>query len=300
MHETIESFLSYLSTQKNYSPHTIKSYQTDLEQYEEFLDSFGTDILKVERGDIRMFLGELNRHGLKKTSIARKLATLKSFYRFLKRQHLIEKNPASLVSSPKTDKPLPKFLTLQEISKLFEVIQTDGVLGIRDRVIVELFYATGMRITELVSIRMKQLDLDNQIIRILGKGKKERIVPFGGPAKNWLRKYMKARRAFLTEKGNLAEEHLFVNKDGKGITTRGVRGIVDRFLYLACDRHGLSPHALRHTFATHMLDNGADLRAIQELLGHASLSTTERYTHITHDRLLRIYRKAHPGEKKTD
>ncbi|NOZ12671.1 MAG: tyrosine recombinase XerC [Acidobacteria bacterium] len=298
MNEQIERFLQYLKEQKNYSPHTIRNYRIDLEQYAEFIAAFELDFLKPERGDIRMFLGELKQRHLKKTSIARKLAALKSFYRFLKQNHITDKNPAALISSPKPDKPLPKFLTIVEMDKLFELIETDTILGIRNRTVVELFYATGMRISELVSIKMKQLDIDNQIIRVLGKGKKERIVPFGTPAGKWLRKYIAERRDFLMEKGNLAEEHLFINKDGTGISARGIRGIVDRFLYLAADRHGLSPHALRHTFATHLLDSGADLRAIQELLGHSSLATTERYTHISHDKLLKIYRNAHPHQKK--
>ncbi len=298
MNEQAESFLQYLKEHKNYSPHTIRNYRIDLGQFFEFLDTFELELATLGRAEIRMFLGELKRRHLKKTSIARKLATLKSFYRFLKRNHLVEKNPAALVSSPRLDKPLPKFLTIAEMDKLFEIIETDTVLGLRNRVVVELFYATGMRISELVSIKMKQLDLNNQIIRILGKGRKERIVPFGAPAGKWLRNYIRKRRDFLMEKGHLAEEYLFVNKDGIGISARGVRGIVDHFLYLAADRHGLSPHALRHTFATHLLDNGADLRAIQELLGHSSLATTERYTHITHDRLLKIYRNAHPHQKK--
>ncbi len=298
MNEQVKNFLQYLKEHKNYSTHTIRNYRIDLEQFMEFITVFDLDYLKLERGDIRMFLGELKRRRLKKTSIARKLAALKSFYRFLKRIHVAEKNPAALVSSPRLDKPLPKFLTPIEIDKLFEVIDTGTFLGLRNRVAVELFYATGMRISELVSIKMKQLDIDNQIIRILGKGGKERIVPFGTPAGNWLRKYIAKRRNFLMEKGNLAEEYLFINKDGTGISARGIRGIVDRFLYLAADRHGLSPHALRHTFATHLLDNGADLRAIQELLGHSTLATTERYTHITHDKLLKIYRNAHPHQKE--
>jgi integrase/recombinase XerC len=298
MNEQVETFLQYLKEHKNYSPHTIRNYRIDLDQFFEFLETFELEISGLGRAELRMFLGELKRRHLKKTSVARKLAALKSFFRFLKRNHLVEKNPAALVSSPKLDKPLPKFLTLIEMDKLFEIIDTNTMLGLRNRVVMELFYATGMRISELVSIKMKQLDLDNQIVRVLGKGKKERIVPFGSPAGRWLRKYIAKRRDFLIEKGHLAEEHLFVNKDGVGISARGIRGIVDRFLYLAADRHGLSPHALRHTFATHLLDNGADLRAIQELLGHSSLATTERYTHITHDRLLKIYRNAHPHQKK--
>lgn len=298
MNDQAEHFLEYLRDHKNYSSHTIRNYRIDLAQFAEFMNTFELNLQDLERADIRMFLGELKRRRLKKTSIARKLASLKSFFRFLKRTHVVDKNPAALVSSPRLDKPLPKFLTIAEMDKLFEIIKTDTVPGLRNRVVVELFYATGMRISELVSIKMKQLDLDNQIVRILGKGRKERIVPFGAPAGKWLRKYVAQRRNFLMEKGHLAEEHLFVNKDGVGISARGVRGIVDRFLYLASDRHGLSPHALRHTFATHLLDNGADLRAIQELLGHSSLATTERYTHITHDRLLKIYRNAHPHQKK--
>lgn len=296
MGDAIAAFLSYLETERNYSPHTIRSYRVDLRQFRDFLDMFELQVYEVERADVRMYLSELKRRGCRKTTLARKLASLKSFYRYLKRTRKMDRNPAALVSSPRLEKPLPKFLTTQEVTRLFSVIETDTFFGIRNRAMVELFYACGMRIAELVSLTMKQLDLDNQLIRVLGKGGKERIIPFGTPAKKWLKHYISERRQFLTEKGNMGESRIFVNKDGNGISDRAVRMIVDRVLYLAADRHGLSPHSLRHSFATHMLDNGADLRAIQELLGHASLATTERYTHITHERLLQIYRKAHPRE----
>lgn len=296
MDNQIAAFLDYLREQKNYSPNTIRSYRVDLRQFSEFLDLFELDFQHVDRADIRMYLGELKRKSSRKTTLARKLACLKSFYRFLKRQHIVEKNPASLVSAPRLDKALPKFLTREEVNRLFTVISVDDFFGIRNRVIVELFYATGMRIAELVSLSMKQVDLENQLLRVIGKGNKERIVPFGGPALKWLKRYLPERRDLLRGKDNLTEEALLLNKHGTAISDRSVRSIVDRFLFRAADRTGLSPHALRHTFATHMLDNGADLRAIQELLGHASLSTTERYTHITHERLMSIYRKAHPRE----
>ena len=299
MDSWIVAFLEYLQNQKNYSPHTIRSYRVDLEQFSEFLELFDLDLRQVDRADIRMYLGELKRKQMRKTTLARKLACLKSFYRFLKRQKVMEKNPAALVSAPRLEKALPKFLTREEVHRLFEVIDAEGFFGIRNRAMVELFYATGMRIAELVTVKMKQLDLDNQLLRVFGKGNKERMVPFGSPARNWIRRYLPERRQLLLDKGQIAEEHLFLNRHGTAISDRSVRAIVDRFLFLAADRHGLSPHALRHTFATHMLDNGADLRAIQELLGHASLATTERYTHIIHDRLLSIYRKAHPREDGT-
>ena len=299
MDNWINSFLDYLQNQKNYSSHTIRSYRVDLEQFAEFLELFDLDLRQVDRADIRMYLGELKRKQMRKTTLARKLACLKSFYRFLKRQKVMEKNPAALVSAPRLEKALPKFLTREEVNRLFEVIDAEGFFGIRNRAMVELFYATGIRIAELVTVKMKQLDLDNQLLRVFGKGNKERMVPFGSPARNWIRRYIPERRQLLMDKGQIAEEHLFLNRHGTAISDRSVRAIVDRFLFLAADRHGLSPHALRHTFATHMLDNGADLRAIQELLGHASLATTERYTHITHDRLLTIYRKAHPREDGT-
>jgi len=298
MKTAIENFLAYLQQERNYSDHTIRSYRTDLHQFEAFLTDFDLDYRQVARSDIRMYLAQLKRRRNRKATIARKLASLKSFYRYLKRKHAVDTNPAALVATPKQDKALPKFLTLEEINRLFELIDTGDFFGKRNRAILELFYATGMRIAELVTIRMKQIDLDHQLVRVLGKGGKERIVPFGNPAAAALRQYVSARRAFLMEAGALAEEHLFLNKDAHGISARGVRMIVTRFLYMAADRHGLSPHALRHSFATHMLDNGADLRAIQELLGHASLSTTQRYTHITHDRLMQIYRRAHPRENK--
>jgi len=297
MEENIKNFLLYIKENKNYSDHTIKSYKNDLNQFNYFLTSLKIPFNTVGRVEIRMFLAELSRKEMEKSTIARKLATIKSFYKYLKIKKLILKNPAGLVSSPKQKKLLPKFMTETETEHLFETINSEGFLGVRNRTIVELFYATGVRISELVNLKIRDLDIDNQIISVLGKGKKQRISPFGIPAKHWLQKYMKERIKFLKKKQNLGEEHLFLNRFGNHITDRSVRRIVDKLLEQISNKKGLSPHAIRHTFATHMLNNGADLRVIQELLGHSSLSTTQRYTHISPDRLLSIYKKAHPGNK---
>jgi len=292
MKQYITAFLSYLKENKNYSDHTIKSYKVDLEQFFEFLAFLQIDANSVGRKEIRMFLAELSRKDMEKSTIARKLAAIKSFYKYLKMKKIVQKNPAGLVSSPKQKKILPKFMTEQETANLFDFEEGDDFLSIRNRAILELFYATGIRISELVNLRMRDMDLENQIISVIGKGKKQRIVPFGIPAKKQLKKYVKVRINFLKEKQNLGEEHLFLNKDGKHITARSVRRIVDKLLNDISTKKGLSPHAIRHTFATHMLNSGADLRVIQELLGHSSLSTTQKYTHISAERLLNIYKNA--------
>lgn len=297
MDKYILQFLKYIKENKNYSEHTVKSYKTDLFQFSYFLSSLQINPETIERKEIRMFLSELSRKDMEKTTIARKLAAIKSFYKYLKSKKLVDKNPAGLVSSPKQKKILPKFMTETETEHLFDVIEANDFLGIRNRTIVELFYATGIRISELVNLKIRDLDIENQIISVIGKGKKQRISPFGIPAKNCLKLYLKERMTFLKEKQNLGEEHLFLNRFGNQITDRSVRRIVDKLLAQISTKKGLSPHAIRHTFATHMLNNGADLRVIQELLGHSSLSTTQRYTHISPDRLLTIYKKAHPGNK---
>ncbi len=293
------SFLDYLLKEKNYSVNTIIAYREDLEQFSEFLKLFKLEVKSVSKDDIRMFISYLSRKQFEKNTIARKISALKSFFSFLKNRKYIEKNPAALVSSPKRGKVLPSFLTEEEIRKLFDSLpEPNDFKTSRDVAILELFYATGLRVSELSNLKMRDIDMQNQLLRVLGKGGKERIVPFGIPAKEALERYYVFRRKHLEEKKNLMEEHIFINvNEGKHITDRGIKFIVSKMLERISSMKKLSVHSLRHTFATHLLNKGADLRAIQELLGHASLSTTQRYTHLSIDKLIDIYRNSHPDEQ---
>ncbi len=293
------SFLDYLLKEKNYSVNTIIAYREDLEQFSEFLKLFELEVKSVSKDDIRMFISYLSRKQFEKNTIARKISALKSFFSFLKNRKYIEKNPAALVSSPKRGKVLPSFLTEEEIRKLFDSLpEPNDFKTSRDVAILELFYATGLRVSELSNLKMRDIDMQNQLVRVMGKGGKERIVPFGIPAKEAIQRYLRFRRKHLEEKKNLMEEHIFINvNEGKHITDRGIKFIVSKMLEHISSMKKLSVHSLRHTFATHLLNKGADLRAIQELLGHASLSTTQRYTHLSIDKLIDIYRNSHPDEQ---
>ncbi len=294
-----ETFLEYLLKEKNYSINTIIAYREDLDLFEDFLKLFELKIEEVTRDNIRMFVSYLSRREFEKNTIARKISALKSFFSFLKNRKYIPKNPAAMVSSPKRAKVLPSFLTEEEMRKLFSSLpEPKDFKTARNNAILELFYATGLRVSELSNLKMRDIDMQNQLVRVLGKGGKERIVPFGIPAKEALERYFRFRREYLLEKKNLIEEYVFLNiRDGKHITDRGMKYIVTNMLKSLSSMKKLSVHSLRHTFATHLLNKGADLRAIQELLGHSSLSTTQRYTHLSIDRLIDIYRKTHPDEQ---
>ncbi len=294
-----ETFLEYLLKEKNYSINTIIAYREDLDLFEDFLKLFELKIEEVTRDNIRMFVSYLSRREFEKNTIARKISALKSFFSFLKNRKYIAKNPAAMVSSPKRAKVLPSFLTEEEMRKLFSSLpEPKDFKTARNNAILELFYATGLRVSELSNLKMRDIDMQNQLVRVLGKGGKERIVPFGIPAKEALERYFRFRREYLLEKKNLIEEYVFLNiRDGKHITDRGMKYIVTNMLKSLSSMKKLSVHSLRHTFATHLLNKGADLRAIQELLGHSSLSTTQRYTHLSIDRLIDIYRKTHPDEQ---
>lgn len=287
MEKYIEKFIRYLEIEKNYSSHTILNYRLDLEDFNKFLA--GTELEKVDYLALRKYLAVLKEKTLGARSINRRLSALRSFFRFLARDGYLKNNPILMLSSPKLDKHLPQFLTEEEVIKLIEsALPKDAKdeMGLRDRAILETFYSTGMRISELVGLNAMDLDFIGGIAKVMGKGKKERIVPIGDVACAAIRKYLDKR------KGN--EEAVFLNKNGKRITTRGVRGIVLKYIKKAGVKQGVSPHTLRHSFATHLLNRGADLRMVQELLGHANLSTTQIYTHLTTERLKSVYDKAHP------
>lgn len=293
MEEYITKFSNYLKGEKNVSPHTLKSYSSDLDDFLNFLkkEKIPLRIRYIDHLIIRRFLASLQKRGLSHTTMARKLATLRSFFRFLCREEDLEINPALGTRTPKIAKRLPKFLALSEIFTLLESPDEKSILGLRDRAVLELLYATGMRVSELVGLNVNNVDLLGGVAKVWGKGRKERLVPFGREATQSLYKYLKRRETLHPGEG---EKGLFLNKSGARISARSIRRLLDKYVKKASLSQKISPHTLRHSFATHLLDAGADLRSVQELLGHTSLSTTQVYTHLTTERLKRIYDKAHP------
>lgn len=292
----IQAFLDFLCHEKNASPHTLSSYGRDLSQFQEFLKRRKTSLLKADNLLIRAFLAELQGRGLKKASIGRKLSSVKSFFKFCLRKKWVDENPAKVVATPKQEKHVPSFLSEEEMAKFLDLPLPGDVLGWRDKAILELLYATGTRVSELIAIDLEDLSFPERLIRVKGKGKKERLVPFGREAEKSLRQYLQARRELL-EAGSL-ERALFLNYRGERLTQRSVQRIVAKYIRLTALRRKISPHSLRHSFASHLLSRGADLRVIQELLGHESLATTQKYTHLDLRRLLEVYRQSHPrGER---
>jgi integrase/recombinase XerC len=292
----IASFAEYLLKQKGYSIHTVAAYRMDLEQFSDYLGETGhlesiSGPGQVTKIQIRLFLSELVRHGMSKGSVSRKLASLRSFFGYLEKQGLIQNNPTLSIIAPKLEKRLPQYLHESEIDRSIHMIDLKSKAGVRNRAILELFYGTGMRLSELVNLDLKDLDLPGGTVRVQGKGGKQRILPVGRTAFQTLRAYIEIRGHFSPANGNNA---LFLNSSGDRISARGVQGLVRKTLSEGSEKRRLSPHMLRHSFATHLLDHGADLQAVKELLGHASLSTTQIYTHLTRDRLKQIYRQAHP------
>jgi len=304
MYSYIDMFIHYLEVERNYSPRTLENYQRDLF---DGLDFF-SEVLK--KGDwevsprdldyhiLRQYLGRLRARGLSRATMARRLAAWRSFYRFLSRRGIAEANPAKRLSLPKQGRKLPRHLYVPEVRALVEMPDLKKPLGKRDRAILELLYATGIRVSELVGLDLPRVDIPSRTLRVTGKGDKERMVPFGSYAAAALQDYLEIRPK-LADKNRAAgdavnNEALFLNYRGCRLTDRGVRTILEGYVKKLYAERGISPHTLRHSFATHLLDNGADLRAVQELLGHACLSTTQIYTHVTRERLREEYKKAHP------
>lgn len=304
MEKYILDFKSYLIGEKNASLHTVASYLTDLSQFVDFLRESGHGNKqgtlhpeKIDRLAIRSFMSFLYENSASGATMARKLSTLSSFFRFLCREGYLETNVAKTVPSPKKMQKLPSYLSVDEIFRLLELPKGKTFIGSRDRAILELFYSTGIRISELVGIRMDDLHLQQRMVKVRGKGKKERLLPVGQKSADALGAYIDFRGKRIT-KLPPAPKELFLNWRGRGITTRGIRKIVEKYIKQNNFSGKISPHSLRHSFATHMLDAGADLRSIQEMLGHSSLSTTQKYTHLTIDRLTEAYDKAHPRARE--
>ncbi len=280
----IDKFLSSLEVEKNYSNHTILNYRTDLEEFAAFLGDQSR--MQVDYPVLRRFLAQLRTRDLKPRTVSRKLSALRSFFKYLQRHKMIVGNPAALLVTPKLDKPLPHFLTEEDTVKLLDA-PTDGKVNtLRDKAILETLYSTGIRVSELVGLDEGHVDAIGNIVRVRGKGKKERLAPIGEKALEAIQVYLEARPQ--------RSPALFLNKNGSRLTGRGVRGIINKYILKASLQGKVSPHMFRHSFATHLLNRGADLRSVQELLGHANLSTTQIYTHLTTDKLKSVYDKAHP------
>jgi len=284
MQRYIDKFLRYLDIEKNYSPHTLLNYRLDLADFAKFSGTLTLE--NVDYLHLRKYLAHLKEKSLKSRSVYRRISCLRSFFKFLTREGFLKSNPVLSLSSPKQEKYLPSFLTEEEMVKLIEAPPGSNERGLRDRAILETFYSTGMRISELVGLSQEDLDSIAGVVKVKGKGKKERLLPIGEKAITAIRNYLEQRKK--------QSEAIFLNKSGKRISDRGVRNIVAKYVRLTSLRHDISPHSLRHSFATHLLNRGADLRSVQELLGHANLSTTQIYTHLTTEKLKSIYDKAHP------
>jgi integrase/recombinase XerC len=288
--EQIRTFTGYLETERNVSSHTLAAYRSDLEQMYTFVQrekGAAVSVLDVDHLLLRRYLAQLSR-STKKSSIGRKLAAIRSFFRFLLRRGTISKNPAELIATPKKEQRLPFHLDIDQTTSLMEAPDPEQKHSLRDRAILELLYSSGLRVSELTGLNMGEIDLSGGMVRVMGKGGKERIVPVGSRA-------LEAIQSYLEQRDNSGtREPLFLNTRGSRINRRSVARIVDVHVLRIAAFKRISPHTLRHTFATHLLEGGADLRAIQELLGHASLSTTQKYTHVSIDRLMEVYDKAHP------
>jgi integrase/recombinase XerC len=305
------AFLDHLRLNRNVSAHTVTAYRIDLSQFLAFAAGhLGTPAARLrpthlDLAVIRAFLAELYRRGQSRASAARKLSALRSFTRFLRREGLLEADPAALALTPRREQKVPAHLSVDEMTRLLEAPDASRPLGRRDRAILELFYASGLRLSELVALDVDNVNLSERIVRVAGKGGKERLVPFNKAAQHALRAWY-ADRASLRAAGRKASgarpqasgDPVFVNVRGTRLTGRSVQRLVARYVAGCSTRFGISPHALRHSFATHLLQRGADLRSIQELLGHVQLSTTQRYTHVNAAQLLDVYRRAHPRAKR--
>lgn len=302
MQKLIEAFKAHLVFEKNASPNTVRAYLADLSEFSLFLGKLGicsgesgaVDPAKIDSLAIRAFLSYLYRKKSSNSTVSRKLASMRAFFGYLKKEGLIAKNPAKSAPAPRIEKKIPPFLTVDEAVGLVQTPRRDDLQGLRDRAILETLYATGARVGELVALNMTDVDFTLKVMRLRGKGRKERIVPFGTKAYDALRAYLEAR---CTKASAEPQAALFLNRFGRRLSQKGVRDLVGKYALSCAVPRKITPHSLRHSFATHLLDAGADLRAIQELLGHASLTTTQKYTHISADKLMEIYDKAHPRAK---
>lgn len=314
MKQVLENFIVCLKYERNASPRTIGEYQNDIEQFRQFLTPPGEQTLALDRVDhkvVREYVGQMYDRGLERSSIARKLAALRTFFKYCIREGLLKNNPAQLVKSPKLPKRVPRVLTAEEMNAFLDTLstpprrpgakppsakrrETEKLLLKRDRFILEMLYGSGLRVSELTALNVSNFDQWGQMLRVYGKGRKERVVPYGNKSKTAMENYWPVRDEILGGAREPDAEAVFLDRKGKRLTSGAVRCIVKKYARVCNVNWDLHPHSLRHAFATHLLADGADLRAIQELLGHASLATTQRYTQATVEQLLAVYDKAHP------
>lgn len=299
MDELIERFIQYLGGERNLSPHTLRNYRSDLGQFRDFLSSSGTPVTieSIGAAEIRAFLGSLIERERERSSVARKLAALRSFFAFLCRERVLDANPGAAVSAPRIDRKLPRIMSEEEANLLLDRLALESEAGrfalLRDRAIFEWLYGSGLRVSELTGLDLADVRDGDGVVLVRGKGRKERVVPFGSKARNALANYLPAREKLLVD-CKLKTAALFINARGRRLTERSVHRIVGKYVRLFGPQVHVSPHSLRHAFASHLLAEGADLRSIQEMLGHASLSTTQKYTQVSIQHLMDVYDKSHP------
>ena len=290
------SFLKFLSKEKNFSLHTIKAYQYDIQKFIEFLTEKSVRVQQATKSDIRDFLSNQYDLGLTKKTVARRLASIKSFYKYLINTEFIDKNPSLFLQSPKLSKELPNFIDEKIIDELMNQPDIDTVKGLRDRAIMELFYSTGMRLSELINLDIGSINTKDHLIKVVGKGNKDRLIPFGKRAKFCIENYLKKRALAL--KSSFKETPLFVNSKNQRVPKRTIQRRVSNYIKLVAEGKRLGPHILRHSFATHLMNKGADIRAVGDLLGHSNLSSTQIYTHVKPERMREIYKQSHPHGAK--
>ena len=323
MREYLKEFLAYIKLNRHVSPHTVRAYESDITQYLAWVAGdkqrkmSGLTVADLDLTSVRAHLAELNKAGKARSSVARKLSALRTFVKYLRREELIAHDPTAMAVAPKRDQTIPTHLSEPEMARLIEMPSTGDPLGRRDRAILELFYASGLRLSELVGIDLEDLNLSGRMVRVMGKGGKERLLPFNQNTVTALRAWLADRAGILADRQTrrtvvaprktvagarqkVPGDPLFLNSRGGRLTGRSVDRMLRRYVAQCSTRMGISPHALRHSFATHLLQRGADLRAIQELLGHSRLSTTQRYTHVNAAQLIEVYRKSHPRASKSE
>jgi len=296
MEKEIDRFIEYLKYQRNYSDFTCNNYNKDLNEYNSFILSNKINYKNMDYNEAKEYVIYLNKKNDAKSTISRKLSSLRTFYKYLVLNNKVESNPFLLVSSPKKEKRIPKFINYNNMEEILNVPNIKTKEGQRERVILEVLYASGVRVSELVNIKLKDIDFSNKNILILGKGSKERLVSFGDYALEYINLYLKEGRNLLLD--GVKSDYLIVGKKSEKLTTRRVEQIIDDIIKRTSIKLNITPHMFRHTFATHLLDNGCDLLVVQELLGHASLSSTEIYTHVSNEHLREVYLKCHPRNKR--
>jgi len=308
LEQAIKKFTIHMEVERNLTPNTRNNYLIDIRQFQKFLtknytfaeDSGVDTLMHVDHMMLRAFLGSLYREKVKKVTISRKVTALRTFFNYLLREGMVKNNPAEMIQAPRIEKYIPAFLSVDEMLALLKADGGTGAMAFRDRAIIELFYSSGIRLSELVGLNIGDIDFIQGLIKVRGKGRKERVVPVGDPALTVLREYLENRKEVSeTLSYGGSKDPVFVGKSGTRLSTRTVARILDKMVLMSGLKRKISPHVLRHTFATHMMEAGADLRAIQELLGHESLSTTQKYTSVSVGRLLEVYDKAHPKARKT-